>query len=167
MTRRKPWIKYLTVLILAVFAAYRIDHRQSVVDGDTLMIGGERVRFKNIDAPEMKQTCVCKGKTEKCGVKAKRALVDFIATKSVSCVPAERDVYGRLLAECLITLDDEKISLSRFMVREGRAVVISKQDEDLLIEESNAIREKKGVWGCEKFEMPADYRKSVHKARSI
>ena len=167
MTRRKAFLKYLIVLTAAILAAYRINHRQRVVDGDTLVIGRERIRLKNIDAPERKQTCVCNGKKTKCGVEAKKALSGFIGKKSVSCIPSERDTYGRLLAECFITVGKEKISLNALMIREGMAVVISKRDEALLIEESNALRAKKGVWGCERFEMPSDYRKSVQRERSI
>lgn len=167
MTRLKPLIKYFIVLTAAVFAAYRIDHQQNVVDGDTLTIGQERIRFINIDAPEMKQICVCKGEKRNCGVEAKQTLYGFIANNPVSCTPSGRDVYGRLLADCFITVNDEKTSLSTLMVRAGMAVVIFKRDEALLIEESNAIRQKKGVWGCEKFEMPAEYRKAAQRKRSI
>ena len=167
MTRRKAFLKYLIVLTAAVFAAYRIDRRQKVVDGDTLVIGREKIRLKNIDAPERKQTCVCGGKKTKCGVKAKKTLSGFIEKRNVSCVSSERDIYGRLLAECFITVGKEKISLNTLMIREGMAIVISKHDETLLIEESNAIHAKKGVWGCEKFEMPSDFRKSVQRERSI
>ncbi|MBR4126731.1 MAG: thermonuclease family protein [Alphaproteobacteria bacterium] len=167
MTRRKAFLKYLIVLMAAVLAAYRIDHRQRVVDGDTLVIGREKIRLKNIDAPERKQTCVCNGKKTKCGVEAKKALSGFIKKKNVSCFSSGRDTYGRLLAECFITAGNEKISLNALMIREGMAVVTSKHDETLLIEESNALREKKGVWGCEKFEMPAGFRKSAQRERSI
>ena len=55
MTRRKIIIKYLIVVILAAFAAYRTDSRQTIVDGDTLIVGRERIRMKGIDAPEMTQ----------------------------------------------------------------------------------------------------------------
>jgi len=36
-----------------------------VIDGDTIAIGGERIRLHGIDAPEMKQTCrTSKGKEQ-------------------------------------------------------------------------------------------------------
>ena len=167
MTRQKAFIKYIAVIALAVFACARTDGRQRVVDGDTLVIGRERIRLKGIDAPEMKQTCVCRGKTTKCGVEAKKALTDLIGTKKVSCVSSGRDVYGRLLAECFVTAGKEKISLNTMMIRSGMAVTFSKKDEALLIEESEALRQKKGIWGCERFEMPSDFRKSAHRDRSI
>ena len=111
----------------------------------------------------MKQTCLCEGEERKCGVEAKKALIGIIGEKRVSCDSSGRDVYGRLLAECFITDGGEKISLNRMMVRAGMAVVFSKKDESLLIEEADALRERNGIWGCEKFEMPADFRKSVRK----
>ena len=167
MNRVKPFIKYLTVLVMAVLAANRIDSRQRVVDGDTLVVGRERIRLKGVDAPEMKQTCVCQGKTTACGVEAKKALEGFIGNNAVSCVPSGRDVYGRLLAECFVTIDNKKISLNLQMIRSGLAVTFSKDDETLLLEESEALRQKKGFWNCERFEMPKAFRKSAQKDRSI
>lgn len=39
-----------------------------VIDGDTIVIAGERIRLHGIDAPEMKQTCKTrKGKEQLCG----------------------------------------------------------------------------------------------------
>ena len=167
MTRLKSIIKYLAVLAAALFASHRIDARQTAIDGDTLIIGREKIRFDGIDAPEIKQICLCHGKKIKCGVRSKKALSGFIGSNKVSCVSSGRDIYGRLLAECFVTVDNEKISLSRLMVRAGMAVVVSKEDEALLSEESKAIREKAGVWGCEGFQMPSDFRKSFQKSRSI
>ena len=115
----------------------------------------------------MKQTCVCQGKTVRCGVEAKKALAGLIGNKSVFCESSGRDVYGRLLAECFVTVNNEKISLNLQMIRAGMAVAFSKNDDSLLLEESEALRQKKGFWNCEKFEMPSDFRKSGQKERSI
>ena len=162
--------KYLAVLAAAAFASFRIDARQIVVDGDTLIIGRERIRFDKIDAFETGQTCVCKGEEIKCGLRSKEALLGFIGSNTVSCEPSGRDIYGRLIAECFIPVDGKKTSLNMLMARAGMAIVISKKDEALLSEEAKAIREKKGVWGCEKFDLPADFRKNSlakhHQARN-
>lgn len=167
MTRPKSLIKYIIVAAAALFASNRIDTRQIVADGDTLILGREKIRFISVDAPEMKQTCLCRGEKTKCGVQAKKALTDFIGSNKVSCDFSGRDIYGRLLAECFITAGGEKVSLNALMVRAGMAVVISKGNESLLSEEATAIREKKGIWGCEGFQMPADFRKFDQSNRSI
>jgi len=167
MTRPKSLIKYLAVLTAAAFISYRINIRQVVVDGDTLIIGREKVRFNDIDAPETNQICTCKGKQIKCGVESKSVLADLIGLNRVFCKSSQRDIYGRLLADCFITKNGNEISLNALMVRAGAAVVTSKSNAVLLREESNAIRQKKGIWGCEDFQMPSDFRKSVQNNRSI
>ena len=45
-----------------------------VVDGDTIVLNGEKIRFSGIDTPELKQTCVfIKTKKLFCGVFGKNA----------------------------------------------------------------------------------------------
>ena len=41
-----------------------------IIDGDTLEVGGKRVRLFGIDAPEAKQTCTVDGKEWRCGEEA-------------------------------------------------------------------------------------------------
>ncbi|MBR1778253.1 MAG: thermonuclease family protein [Alphaproteobacteria bacterium] len=159
-------IKYLIVIAGALFVFYRINTRQVVVDGDTLIIGREKIRFNNIDAPEMSQLCLCKGEQVKCGVKSKEALYKFIGSNKVSCEPSGRDFYGRLIAECFIQADGQKTSLNTLMIRSGMAIVISKHDEPLLLEEIKAIQQKVGFWACEGFEDPAAFRKTAPPIKS-
>ena len=158
-------LKYIFIFAPALWAGNRVDARQTVVDGDTLIIGREKIRFDKIDAYETGQTCTCGGEEIKCGEKSKQTLFDLIGSNKVSCDPSGRDIYGRLIAECFITAGGKKTSLNHLMARTGMAVVISKKDEKLLLEEAGAIRMKKGIWGCEKYELPADFRKnlSVHR----
>ncbi len=46
----------------------------SVIDGDTLEIRGQRIRFYGIDAPESRQLCRLDGKPWQCGKDAANAL---------------------------------------------------------------------------------------------
>ena len=49
-----------------------------IIDGDTLDIAGQRIRFHGIDAPEGGQTCVVGLEVWLCGQKATHALENFV-----------------------------------------------------------------------------------------
>jgi endonuclease YncB( thermonuclease family) len=68
----------------------------SVIDGDTIEINGQRIRFHGIDAPESKQTCVAGGEVWHCGQQASLALSDFIGPSPVACEERGADRYGRV-----------------------------------------------------------------------
>lgn len=64
-----------------------------VVDGDTIRVGGERIRLRGIDTPEM---------SELDGPTAKRRLEELLRTGPIRIVPHGRDVYNRLLADVFV-----------------------------------------------------------------
>ena len=49
-----------------------------VVDGDTIVLNGEKIRFSGIDTPELKQTCINGDEKVFCGKFAKMLLVKKI-----------------------------------------------------------------------------------------
>ncbi len=63
------------------------------VDGDTLRVGGERIRLRGIDAPEL---------SELEGPTAKRRLEELLRSGSIRIVPRGRDVYDRLVADIFV-----------------------------------------------------------------
>ena len=74
-----------------------------VIDGDTLDVGGVRIRLHGIDAPESKQNCRAGGKRWSCGREATRALAARIRGRSVACQERDRDRYGRVVAACSLS----------------------------------------------------------------
>lgn len=65
----------------------------SVVDGDTIRVGSQRIRLRGIDTPEM---------SELAGPAAKRRLEELLRSGAIRIVPRGRDVYDRLVAEVFV-----------------------------------------------------------------
>ena len=63
----------------------------NVIDGDTIEVYGQRIRFHGIDAPESRQLCRLDGKPWQCGKDAANALADKIARRPVTCEELGRD----------------------------------------------------------------------------
>lgn len=63
------------------------------VDGDTIRVGGERIRLRGIDTPEM---------DEPAGPAAKQRLEELLRSGSLRIVPQGRDVYHRLIADVFV-----------------------------------------------------------------
>ncbi len=64
-----------------------------VVDGDTIRVGGERIRLRGIDTPEM---------SELQGPAAKQRLEELLRGGSIRIEPHGRDIYDRLLADVFV-----------------------------------------------------------------
>ena len=94
-----------------------------IIDGDTIEINGEKIRFSGIDTPESyyrgkKQVCYLNEKKVFCGELSTEKLKEKIGTNSITCErEKDKDFYGRTLAECFVNSE----SLSKFMVRNGYA----------------------------------------------
>ena len=126
-----------------------------VVDGDTIHLNGEKIRFTGIDTPELKQTCVKEGLTEPCGVTAKEILIKKIANNKVECINEGKDQYKRTLAECFV---NDK-SLSSYLVRSGYAFAYRKYSKKFIKDEDYARLNKIGMWSMN-FEYPWDFRRN-------
>ena len=126
-----------------------------IIDGDTIHLNGEKIRFSGIDTPEIKQTCEYNGEVVNCGLTAKNILVDKIADNNVICVSEVKDRYKRTLAECYI----DKLSLSSYLVRKGYAFAYRKYSKKFIKDEDYARKNKFGMWSM-KFEYPWDFRRN-------
>ena len=125
-----------------------------IIDGDTINLKNEKIRFMGIDTPELKQTCNKNNEIIYCGIEARKLLIDKIGKNKVHCVREGKDQYKRTLAECFIN----DLSLSRFLVREGYAFAYRKYSKKFINDENYAKKNNIGMWSME-FEYPWDWRK--------
>ena len=125
-----------------------------IIDGDTINLNGEKIRFTGIDTPELKQTCKKNSEIIYCGVEAKQLLIDKIGKDKVFCVREGKDQYKRTLAECFVN----DLSLSKYLVREGYAFAYRKYSKKFISDEDFAKKNNMGMWSMN-FEYPWDWRK--------
>lgn len=110
-----------------------------ISDGDTLTVLVDRMQVKipleGIDAPE---------KSQAFGSKAKQALTDLVAGKSVEVHKTGEDRYGRTLARVIVDGQD----VSESMIAQGFAWHYKKysKDETLANLEDTARNAKRGLW---------------------
>ena len=145
----------LYVFLVLVFCNTSFSDSIRVVDGDTIVLNGEKIRFSGIAAPELKQTCMNGDERIFCGKSAKMLLVNKIGNQTPECISEGKDVYKRTLAECFINGE----SLSAFLVKSGYAFAYRKYSDKFIKEEEFAKENKLGMWSME-FEYPWDWRKA-------
>jgi len=126
----------------------------SVIDGDTIEVGGVTVRLYGIDAPEAGQKCGdAKGGTWPCGNEATAAMAGFVEGKSVECQVRGKDDYDRLLGVC----SAEGVNVNERMVADGHAWAFRRYTQDFAELEEAARASGIGVWQGP-AEAPWEYR---------
>lgn len=151
------------MLLIVVFAALAVvaallepvppslGGRASVADGDTLRLGGDRIRLTGLDAPELDQTCTdATGGTWPCGRQSSQRLSELVDGNPVVCTTSGKDRYGRFLGRCSVGDND----LGAVLVAEGLAVA---DLPSYATEEAVARREKRGLWSGT-FDRPRHWR---------
>ena len=132
----------------------------SIIDGDTIKIGKEKIRLFGIDAPEIKQLCKNKNNNHyACGEKSKNFLSTLINStdKKIYCYYSERDRYNRIIGECFIKANS-LININQKMVSQGHAIAYLKYSKKYLKDESSAKTNKLGIWEGT-FDLPEAWRK--------
>lgn len=155
--RAATFTAMLVLLLIAAVVGYFVPAglpltgRATAVDGDTLRLGGDRIRLVGIDAPELEQDCTdASGTSWWCGRVARTRMVELLRGGDIDCRQQGHDRYGRILARCAIGGAD----LGQSMVRAGLAVA----DGDYFAEEAEARNDKTGIWAG-LFIEPARWRR--------
>lgn len=129
-----------------------------VIDGDTIVIDGEKHRLYGVDAVELDQTCVTReGRVWPCGREAAQALSDFLVGRRVNCEPVGRDDDGRRNSSICYAGKD---NLSAWIAREGWAVADPSaiRVHNYSSEAGTARFLRNGIWSGT-LEMPEDWRR--------
>ena len=145
----------LYAFVVLIFCNISFADNLKVVDGDTIVLNGEKIRFSGIDTPELKQTCMDGDQKVFCGMFAKMLLTKKIGNETPECIREGKDAYKRTLAECFINGE----SLSAFLVKSGYAFAYRKYSDKFIEEEEFAKKNKLGMWSM-KFQYPWGFRKS-------
>jgi len=129
--------------------------RASVIDGDTIEIGGRRIRLFGIDAPEIAQTCRDERERDyACGRQAADALSVRVGQRTVACDPRDLDAFDRIVAVCRVGAED----VNAWLVRRGWAVASRGFSRDYVRAEADAKSERLGIWAGD-FTAPQEWRR--------
>lgn len=122
----------------------------TIVDGETLEVGGARFRLWGIDAPDPRQRCVIRGRDYNCGRISTTALMDLVAGVKVRCRPVAKSPG---VARCYAG----GYELSEGMVHTGWALAMPRNHARFAPIEKKAAAARHGLWQGE-FVMPWDWR---------
>lgn len=126
-----------------------------VVDGDTLDVGGTRVRLHGIDAPELGQTCTTpSGVVWDCGAWVADELRTRIGARKATCDTMDMDRYGRTVARCRVAGQD----IGRGLVQDGLAVAYRKYSMAYDLDEKAAVVAGRGLH-AHSMGRPAEHRR--------
>lgn len=138
----------------------------SVIDGDTIDVHGQRIRFNGIDAPETTQQCDdAKGVRYQCGARAAAALDEFLsASRPIRCEFVSWDRYGRYVGDCVRA---DGVGVAGWLVENGHALDWPRYSRGAYAaQEAAAKAAKRGIWSGT-FEPPWDWRADHRQAERV
>ena len=132
-----------------------LDNSIRIIDGDTIILNSEKIRFYGIDTPEKKQKCKDRnGLSYPCGEFATNELKKIISSGQLFCKKRATDRYGRSISICYVN----GVDINSLMVKNGWALAYRKYSMDYIDEEKEAKDKKMGMWAG-KFIAPWRWRK--------
>ncbi len=141
-------LRFIT-LSLPLLTAPAIAHADNpkgnprIVDGDTIEIGGTKIRLHVIDAPESKQTCQkTDSRKHLCGEMATFALAEIVEEHWITCKGETVNHYKRRIAACYAGPYD----INAKMVKRSWALAYRQYSMDYMDEEADARGRGVSMW---------------------
>lgn len=107
---------------------------ERVIDGDTFVASGIKIRLWGIDAPE---------RDEPLYQHSRQALLHFLASGALTCSQIDMDRYGRSVMQC----ESDRQDVGALMVRAGFAKDFARYSKGFYAaEEEEARRGNLGIW---------------------
>lgn len=127
-----------------------------ISDGDSFVLGGQRIRLYAIDAPERGQMCRNNhGLPYDCGATARASLESMLKRPGLGCASPAQDRYGRTLAVCSV---DGIPDIGKAQVQTGQAIALRERGrEPYAPDEDMARTDRRGIWSGT-FEEPWKWR---------
>ena len=114
-----------------------------IIDGDTIIVAGQRLRLHGIDAPETDQMYWLDGKWLPSGIIAAAVLETLTAGIALRCDVVDRDRYDRLVVKCY---SPNGVDIGRRLVSAGWALAYRRYSMDYVNAENEARLAKRGLW---------------------
>ncbi|WP_342670103.1 thermonuclease family protein [Limimaricola hongkongensis] len=115
----------------------------AVIDGDTLDVGGARVRLHGVDAPENAQSCgTGSGAVWACGDWVTQETSLRFAGREAVCETVDIDRYDRIVARCAVDGAD----IGAALVSNGLALAYVEYSRDYAETEAAARAAGRGIW---------------------
>ena len=137
------WLLVLSLIWSSHADAATLTGHPLILDANTMLLSGERIRLKGIDAPDATQACRdAAGHAYSCGQVATHALMDKIGAATIWCEGNDRDQHHQVLATCYLN----DLDLNGWLVQQGHAPAYGQDSQQYLDEEEEAKSMKRGIW---------------------
>ncbi len=114
-----------------------------IIDGDTLIVAGHRVRLRGVDAPEPDQTCGTAA-TARCGDIATLTLAGIIESQWLTCIATAPPAAALIVATCRIG-GAKGIDIGARLVASGWALA-TPGDVTYAAQQDTARTARLGLW---------------------
>jgi|GEM_PF-1442412 len=141
-------------------SASDISGKVEILDGDTLLVGGQRMKLAGIDAPELDQQCLNGSRLWRCGLEAALALDQLLTVRKASC---QEESKGEATEEDLGRCFGQDQDIALTLLKRGYVITAADAPSDYRSAEASAQQAGLGLWRGE-FVLPAAWRQGARLA---